>query len=165
MVRPQFPDYGVFLQWPYAGTDWIHPEDVAAAERLIPSNRVFRRVAFEPPYYHYWYGDTRLRLKPAMWLAVAGEGFDVGDPVETIGLGKEEELFIGEIIERRYDRRRQTIYYRLRRGNQRLPRRFAAKNLRLLIEKVELRPAEQITIEPAEEKTIDPAMRIDPPST
>lgn len=161
MVRPYFPDYGVFLQWPHPGIEWIHPEDVEAAERVIPSNRVFRREAYEAPYYRYRYGDLVLRLKPSMWLPLEGEGFDIGDQVETVGVGMQQDLFVARIRQRRYDRRRQVIYYRLQRGDQILSEKFEASKMRLLTEKVELRPAEQITIEPSDDPNLDPSLLVD----
>lgn len=161
MVRPQLPDYGVFLQWPHPGTAWVHPEDVKAVERVIPSNRVFRREAYEAPYYRYRYGDLVLRLKPSMWLALEGEGFDIGDQVETVGVGMQQDLFVARIRERRYDHRRQQIYYRLQRGDRILSERFEASQMRLIDEKVDLRPAEHITIEPSDDPQVDPSLRLD----
>ena len=37
------PKYGYFPWWPQDGNDWLHPDDVAIARSMIPSNRMFRR--------------------------------------------------------------------------------------------------------------------------
>ncbi len=46
-MRPELPDYGVFLRWPAAGTAWIHAEDRALVARWIPGNHVFRRESYD----------------------------------------------------------------------------------------------------------------------
>ena len=75
------------------GQGFIHPDDVAAVSRLLPSPRVFKRTSFDGTYYHYSYGSAQFRLRPAMWLKVAGEGVEIGDQVETIGFGARTRTF------------------------------------------------------------------------
>ncbi len=132
---PPLPDYGCFNRWPQDGQSWIHHDDVSIVTRLIPSERVFKRVAFDKTYYHYRYGRLRFRLRPAMWLKVESEGFDVGDGVETVGLGLERELFIGEICGMYYVSRKGAIAYRLRRAGNLVPGLFLGNQMRLLKEK------------------------------
>ncbi len=136
---PPLPDYGCFARWPQDGQSWIHPDDVATVTRVIPSERVFKRVSFDKSYYHYRYGNLRFRLRPAMWLRVDAEGLDVGDSVETVGLGLERELFIGEICGMYYVSRKGSLAYRLRRAGNLVPGLFLSHQLRLLKDKATIR--------------------------
>ncbi|MCA9135215.1 MAG: hypothetical protein KDB00_00615 [Planctomycetales bacterium] len=140
MQWPQFPDYGCFLRWPQNGQGFIHPDDVAIVTRLIPSPRVLKRLAFDGVYYHYVYGKLRFRLRPAMWLSVRTEGIDIGDQIETTGLGLERERFVATVWGMYYVQRKGCILYRLRRGDQVVPRLYAADQMRLLTDKTTIRP-------------------------
>ncbi len=82
--RPDLPDFGVYLHWPAAGLDWIHPDDLPVAERWIPSPRVFRRFHYDGNYYHLQYGDSTLRVQPTMWTSVPRIDVQVGDQVELL---------------------------------------------------------------------------------
>lgn len=139
MLSPQLPDYGCFPRWPENGQGFIHPDDVPLVTRCIPSERVFKREVFDGTYYHFRYGRSRLRLRPCMWLKVSYEGIDIGDKVETIGVGMERELFVGQVWGMHYVRRKGRILYRIRRGETRVPRLFAAEQLRLLTDKSKIR--------------------------
>ena len=121
-LSPQLPDYGCFLRWPEDGQGFIHPEDVAIVSRCLPSGRVFRRDSFDGVYYHFSYGRVRMRLRPCMWLKVATDGIDVGDKVETIGVGLEREQFVAEVLGMYFVTRKGCILYRLRRGDSIVPR-------------------------------------------
>nr|WP_231615481.1 hypothetical protein [Novipirellula artificiosorum] len=110
--------------------------------RRIPSERVFRRESFDGTYYHYRYGQVRFRLKPCLWLQVESDGLDIGDPVETVGVGMERELFIGEVFGMYFVRRKGCILYRLRRGDVVVPNLFTADSMRLLLDKSRIRPGE-----------------------
>lgn len=138
-VAPVLPDYGTFARTPEDGTHWIHPEDVAVVQGLIPGERVFCRFRYEPPYYHYRYGEIRFRLRPCMWLPLRYEGIDIGDQVETIGVGMQQELFVSTVTEMLYGQHEQRIRYRLAR-TPRSDQLYHAEQLRLLTDKTQLRP-------------------------
>ncbi len=139
MQWPPLPDYGCILRWPEDGQAFIHPEDVAVATRCFPSGRVLRREAFDGVYYHYSYGALRFRLRPMMWLPVRSEGFDVGDTVETTGVGFERELFVAQVWGMHYVPRKGCILYRLRRRDTNVPNLFHADQIRLLSDKSKVR--------------------------
>lgn len=142
MFWPQLPDYGCFPRWPADGQDWIHPDDVAIVRRCLPSERVVRRESFDGTYYHFSYGDVRFRLRPCLWLKVDAEGLDLGDCVETIGVGMERELFVAHVCGMHYVRRKGRILYRLRRGDRTVRRLYTADQLRLLDNKAKVRGGE-----------------------
>ncbi len=140
MQWPRLPDYGCFLRWPENGQGFIHPDDVAVVTKLIPSSRVLKRVSFDGVYYHYRYGRTGFRLRPTMWLSVRDEGIDVGDQVETVGVGLERDRFVARVWGMYYVSRKGCILYRLRRAEQTLPRLYAGEQLRCLTDKSSVRP-------------------------
>ena len=140
MQWPQLPDYGCFLRWPENGQSFIHPDDVATATRLIPSPRVLKRVSFDGVYYHYGYGKLRFRLRPAMWLSVRTEGIEIGDQVETIGIGLERDRYVARVWGMYYIQRKGCILYRLRRGQQMVPNLMPSEHLRLITDKSSVRP-------------------------
>jgi hypothetical protein len=142
-VVPVLPDYGVFLRTPGDGTDWIHPDDVSIITGLIPGDRVFCRWRFEHPYYYFRYGEIHFRLKPCLWLSVKGEGIDIGDRVETIGVGMRQELFVSEVTDMIYSQRTRRIRYRLAR-TPRSDQFYDSDQLRLLTDKTHLRPADTL---------------------
>ena len=139
MRWPPLPDHGCFLRWPENGQGFIHPDDVAIATRLVPSNRVLRRDSFDDVYYHFSYGKLRFRLRPCMWLSIKHEGADIGDQIETVGTGLQQELFIANVWGMYYVRRKGCILYRLRRGNQMVPTLFTRQQFRVLTDKSQLR--------------------------
>jgi hypothetical protein len=142
-VAPTLPDYGVFLRTPADGSQWIHPEDHATVIGLIPSHRVFCRFRFADGFYHFRYGATVFRLRPCLWLPVRGEGFDIGDRVETTGVGLSQELFVSEITAMLFDDRASEIRYQL----ARTPisgKLYSGGQLRLLSDKTQLRPSDTI---------------------
>lgn len=140
-IAPQLPDYGTFPRTPADGMDWIHPDDIAVVQGLIPSARVCRRFRFDDAYYHFSYGEIVFRLKPCMWLPVAFEGLDIGDRVETVGVGMQRELFVSVISDMVYHPGERRIGYRLS-GELRDDRMYHADQLRLLSDKTQLRPAD-----------------------
>ncbi|NNE00081.1 MAG: hypothetical protein HKN47_22400 [Pirellulaceae bacterium] len=135
----QFPQYGCFPRWPEDGQGFIHPDDVPVATRCLPSERVFRRDAFDGVYYHYRYGTLRFRLRPCLWLKVNADGIDVGDSVETTGVSLERELFVANVWGMYYVRRKGCILYRLRRNDSLVPRLYPRHQLRLLTDKSKVR--------------------------
>ncbi len=140
MDWPPLPDYGCFPRWPENGQSFIHPQDVSTATQLIPSERVFKRFAFDDVYYHFAYGRHRFRLRPAMWLSVTYEGIDIGDQVETTGLAMNQEQFIATVWGMYYVARKGCILYRLRRGERVVPHLFASHQIKNLTDKTSVRP-------------------------
>lgn len=140
-ILPVLPDYGVFPRTPADGHDWFHPADRSVIDGLIPSDRVFCRTRFEAGYYHFRYGDIRFRLRPCLWLPVVSDGIDIGDRVETIGVGLQVELLVSEVIGMFYSIRDRRIQYQLacHPASERL---YTADQLRLLSEKQELHPSD-----------------------
>lgn len=147
-VAPVLPDYGTFPRTPADGVDWIHPEDVAIVDGLIPGPRVFCRYRFEDPYYSFRYGEIQFRLRPCLWLPVAGEGIDIGDQVETIGVGMQQELFISEVIDMHFSEHDRRIRYRLARTPS-SDRFYYREQLRLLTDKTHLRPSDTVYPQPS----------------
>ena len=139
MLSPQLPDYGCIARWPENGQGFIHPDDVATVNQVIPSERVLRRDHFDGTYYHVRYGEIGFRLRPCLWLPVRTEGIDIGDKVETIGVGLERELFVAEVAGMYFLRRKGRIFYRLVRNRKILPKLFLADHLRLLTDKEKIR--------------------------
>ena len=134
---PELPDCGVYLTWPQSGVDWIHPEDVTVAEELIPSGRVFRRVAFDGTYYRLEYGDRVLRVKPTLWSKVPDEGFWIGDQVEIKGDFLTNEPSIAMVTEARYDAATGMISYTLVQRDMLLDKHYHASELRCLTKRPE----------------------------
>ena len=135
---PVLPDYGCIFRWPDSGVDFIHPDDREVARHCFPSERVFRRAKFDGEYYHYRYGEVRFRLKPIMWLKVRDEGVDVGDQIETIGLGLERDRFVAQVWGVYYLRRKGRIVYRLKRADQDVPRLYTREEIKVLTDKAKV---------------------------
>lgn len=144
MQWPVLPDYGCILRWPSEDAEFIHPEDQEVALRCFPSERVFRREKFDGEYYHYCYGQVTFRLRPVMWYKVRDDGIDVGDQVETIGIGLERDRFVAQVWGVYYIRRKGRIVYRLKRGDQEVPRLYTADELRVLTDKSKVESREEI---------------------
>ena len=144
MQWPILPDYGCIFRWPQDGVEFIHPDDREVALRCFPSERVFRREEFDGEYYHYRYGEVTFRLKPVMWLKVKEEGFDIGDQVETVGLGLERDRFVAQIWGIYYLRRKGRLVYRLRRGDQEIPQLYTSDEIKQLTDKSKVDPREGI---------------------
>lgn len=98
------PKYGCFPWWPEDGDNWVHPEDVATARQMIPSDRVFRRDGTSGEYLLMHYGDVTLRVRRTLWLEVPGEEFEIGDWVEVLARGMHNEPHTGTISEMLWDR-------------------------------------------------------------
>ncbi len=141
-IAPELPKYGCFPRIAENGDDWIHPDDRELVSRLIPSERMMCRFAFDGTYYTYSYGPHEFRLKPTLWLEVDSEGIEIGDSVETVGQGMERELFIAVVWGIYYVRRKGRLLYRLKRSGQPVPGLFRSETLRLLTNKSKVRPGE-----------------------
>ena len=128
--------HGVFL-W---GTDqlnkWVHPEDLELAAQIIPGYRIFRREPCRDQddrdngFARISYGSQSLRILPIVWLAVAAEGFTVGDRVEVLSEQGKRQPGLATIQEMLWNRYTQSIEYTLR-GNELIFRRiYACEELR-----------------------------------
>jgi hypothetical protein len=127
-----FKQYGVY-PWP-AGEDaeWIHADDLEIARRLLPSDRVFRRLAEAESFVVLGYGELRLRVRPYLCRAIEGEGIDIGDSVEVRShLGRNEPL-VGAIGEMRCPLHERAIQYFVRKGERLLPTPYRAADLQPL---------------------------------
>ena len=166
-ILPPLPDHGVFLRTPADGQDWYHPDDAQRIRGMIPSNRVFCRYLFDSVYYHFRYGDLRFRLRPCLWLPVVSEGLEIGDQVETIGVGMQVELFVSEVVGMFYSVRERRIQYQLA-THPVSDRLYTSDQLRLLTDKTELRPADTFVRTPPNlaggdgEVPIDPSLQVPP---
>jgi hypothetical protein len=107
------PKYGCFPWWPEDGDDWIHPEDVAIARSMIPSNRVFRRDGARGDYLLMYYGGTTLRVKRTLWQEVPAADFQIGDWVEVLSRGMRNEPRTGTIREVLWDQRSREVRYQI----------------------------------------------------
>jgi hypothetical protein len=112
------PKYGYFPWWPEDGDDWIHPEDVATARSMIPSNRVFRRDGSRGEYLLMHYGDTTLRVKRTLWQEVPAADFQIGDWVEVLSRGMRNEARTGTIREVLWDERARETQYQIYENDQ-----------------------------------------------
>ncbi|HBJ35551.1 MAG TPA: hypothetical protein DDZ51_12540 [Planctomycetaceae bacterium] len=142
-VVPVLPDYGVFLRSPADGSDWIHPDDHEIVDGMVPSKRVFCRFLYDGVFYHFRYGEIVFRLRPCLWLPIRGEGIDIGDRVETTGVGLSQELFVSEVTGMLFDDSAGEIGYQL----ARTPisgKLYNAQHLRLLSDKTKLRPGDTL---------------------
>ncbi len=132
--RPDLPDWGVYLRWPTAGEDWIHPDDRAISKNLIPSQRILRRSDWDGTYYHLHYGPHTLRLKPSMWVQLPGVGLDleVGQQVELLFRCGQNDPGIYRIADILYSPSTQVIEYYLQSDLLRLEQKFGRADLRPL---------------------------------
>ena len=103
---------------------------MSAGGKLIPSTRVFRRTGREGAYVVLRYGDNRLRVKPTLQHALVGDGFDLGDQVEVCSQMGKNRPFLATICEMDWNAHFRVIYYRLRRREMTLGRRYTAADFR-----------------------------------
>jgi hypothetical protein len=124
------PKYGCFPWWPEDGDHWIHPEDVAAARALIPSERIFRRDGTDGLYVLLHYGGATLRVRPVLWQEVEPEGFEIGDWVEVRTRGLTNEARIGTIAEMLWDEHAEAIRYQIVENGQPIETHYSSGDLR-----------------------------------
>lgn len=158
---PELPDWGAYLQWPEAGTQWIHPDDVDLVQRLIPSNRVFLRSGFDGMYYLLSYGEFKLRVKPTLWTKLEDDGFRIGDMVEVDGVDHERESMIATIGEKRFNVETHTIGYTLIHRELPIDRIYLAAELKSLMHRVELRQSDGNIVRPIPADLDDTDLRIE----
>ena len=110
----KLPDrFGAFPRWPKDGADWIHPEDVALVESLIPSRRIFQRQRLDQDFSIISYGELEIRIQPVMWLEVPTDGYLVGDRVEIRSRMGAKKPGIATIQEMFWNRKKGAVEYRL----------------------------------------------------
>lgn len=136
--RPDLPDYGVYALWPSHGTSWIHPEDVSTAIALIPSRRVFERLAYDGTYYHLRYGAEHFRVLPTMWQTVPALDVRIGDQVEILSDFGQEDPGIATVTDILADLLHNRIEYRLRQRELALPSLVTRDQFRLLSPRFQL---------------------------
>lgn len=124
------PKYGYFPWWPEDGNAWIHPDDVAQARSLIPSERVFRRDGEAGEYLLMHYGDVTLRVRRTLWQEVLPEGFEIGDWVEVLSRGMRNEPRTGIIREMLWDDRSRGIRYFISENGVPIADAYAREDLR-----------------------------------
>jgi alpha-L-fucosidase len=124
------PKYGYFPRWPQDGDQWLHPEDIELARRLIPSMRIFQRDGTAGDLVLLHYGDLTLRARPALWQVVSWEGFDLGDWVEVLTRVMQNPPHTGTIREMLWDQRHRQMRYQLQINGQPSDRFFSADDLR-----------------------------------
>jgi hypothetical protein len=123
------PKYGYFPWWPEDGDAWVHPEDVAAARGMLPSNRVFCRDGSEGEFLLMRYGDVTLRVRRTLWQEVAPEGFEIGDWVEVRPHGMLNEPRTGVIREVLWDERRRAMRYQISENGQLIEQFYSREDL------------------------------------
>jgi hypothetical protein len=123
------PKYGYFPRWPQDGDAWVHPEDVAVARSMIPSGRVFRRDGTMGPYAVLHYGDVRLRVLPALWQEVMPEGLEIGEWVEVVSRGMQNEPRTGTIREVLWDEDARALRYQILENGQPISQLYAREDL------------------------------------
>jgi len=133
------PRYGHYPWWPEDGDDWLHPEDVELARRMIPSPRVFRRVGEQAPFVVLHYGDVKLRVLRTLWQEVVSEGFEIGDWVEVLSRGQHNTPRTGTIREMVWNERSRALRYQLLDSEQPIANFYAAEDLRH-VEPTDLQP-------------------------
>ncbi len=124
------PRYGYYPWWPEDGNEWLHPEDVERARRMIPSMRVFRREGEEGPYVVLYYGDVKLRVLRTLWKEINGEGFELGEWVEVLSRLRKNEPRTGTIREMLWDERTRGLRYQLHDNGLPIANFYAAEDLR-----------------------------------
>lgn len=124
------PKYGTYPWWPENGDDWIHPEDVELARRLIPSARVFRRDGEQGPFVVLHYGAIKLRVLRTLWQEVPEAGFDFGDWVEVLSRGHRNTPRTGTIREIVWNSASRDIGYQILENGQPVSKLYSAADLR-----------------------------------
>ena len=136
--RPELPDCGVYTHWPSSGTDWIHPADVATANALIPSRRIFERTHYDGTFYHLQYGDHHIRVRPTMWQPVRNLDVHIGDRVEILSDFGQSDPGIAQITDILADLRHDSVQFRLQQRDLLLPALFRRSQFRLLVPRFRL---------------------------
>ena len=137
----QKPKYGIFPWWPEDSKNWVHPDDLAVAEELVPGCKILRRVALvakegdenlavaRERFYLFEYGSQSFRAKPRMWLEVPAPDYELLDQVEICSkLGKVHPK-IATVSEVCWNRSKRVAEYRLVQIEMPVPGLFHAADL------------------------------------
>lgn len=127
-LKPK-PKFGVYLRWPVDGEDWIHPDDIRLARKLIPSRRIFVRTDYDETYWQICYGKHSVRVQPTMWLEVAAPSFRVGDQVEIKSDMGRLQAQIATVKNVLWNQPKRRVEYQLKRLNQTVPKVFYQHDL------------------------------------
>lgn len=122
--------YGYYPWWPEDGNDWVHPDDIEVARKMIPSRRVFRREPGEEPFVALHYGDIKLRVMRTLWQEITNEGYELGDWVEVLSRCGNNEPRTATIREIVWDDRARALRYQLFDNGQSLAKFYAAEDFR-----------------------------------
>ena len=127
--------HGVFQWWIERAPPWIHPDDSAIADELIPGNRIFRKEQSENfadrelGYSDFIYGQQKLRALPGLWLEVQTEGYEVADQVEVKSQYGKLRPQIASIVDIVWNRNTRTIEYRLSANGHRIECAFTSADI------------------------------------
>ncbi|MEM8865047.1 MAG: hypothetical protein AAGF31_05820 [Planctomycetota bacterium] len=149
------PRYGHYPWWPEDGDAWLHPEDVQLARRTIPSPRIWRRDGKQGVFAILSYGADRLRVKPRLWQETPAPAFEMGDLVEVLPHGMQNDPVTGRICQVHWDDHTRTIYYQLACYQQSsvdrvIETRYTANDLKL-VEPTKPEPMPRIDPSPADQ--------------
>ena len=123
------PKYGYFPWWPEDGDEWVHPEDVATARSMIPSERVFRRDGASGPYLVMHYRELRLRVRRTLWQEIARPRFEIGDWVEVLTRGQTNAPRTGTIRDILWDEHAQEVRYQISEAGRPIEQRYSDRDL------------------------------------
>ncbi len=138
-MRPELPDWGVYLRWPEDGNSWIHSEDVAVATELVPSRRVFKRIEWDSEFYHLQYGEHCIRVRPSMWTHVPALDLEIGQQVELLAQFGKHDPGVFRIEDILYDAEKQRVEFALNRGEIVLETLFLRSDIKPVFVKHHLR--------------------------
>ncbi|QDU57845.1 DUF6960 family protein [Aeoliella mucimassa] len=126
------PKYGYYPWWPENGNDWVHPEDVELARRVIPSPRIWRRDGMQGECVVLTYGKLTLRVHRTLWRELDWEGYNLGDMVEIRTRGMQNEHRTGIIREMHWDDHSGVIRYQVTEADETLdnPVNYTAADLK-----------------------------------
>jgi len=131
------PRHGVFFRWPEQPVeDWIHPDDMELAARMLPGGRIFQLAECEDEqdqrdgYSVISYGDIAIRVLPAMWLLVDDAGYKVGDRVEVLAKNGTRQPFIGTLAEITYNPVSRRTEYRIEIRSMVLKKKYFEEDFR-----------------------------------
>lgn len=80
MIAPN-DRWGLYQWFQEHGTDLVHPDELEAFRRLLPSGKVFECIGRESDYLVLTYGERRFHVKPALFKPVPAPAKKIGDRV------------------------------------------------------------------------------------
>lgn len=127
------PRYGYYPNWPEDGDQWLHPEDVELARRVLPSRKIWRRAAEQGNFHGFHeirHGDQRLRVKSVLWQEVAPPHFRIGDWIEVRTRLHTNEAHTGRVVDLEWDDYRKQIVYHIEENDQPIVNVYTADDLK-----------------------------------